>query len=486
MQKSRTFKLILIFFGVLFNYNLFGQSNEDIDNLRTEILLNMEDENNDLQSYLNYYAKKSPVESKFLEIKKELLQGNFSYGIEELYKLKNTVKGEQNTLIQFQYNWLLLQIDYLLGIEKKSITIPQINSGLSTDQIKVIIELIICKESFDLINKDVRKIILKKGISDNINKYQKNTYLISRLYYYLGDYYLKNNKIDSSLYYFNQSNSFISKNKLPVYLSDYNNLEIHKINYKKHQLNNQEYKEIINHLSIQNKPLDVFYAIDYYKFINTIAITFNDFKTLNTIHPIIIDLLSINQDNKMKGRAILMDKMSKDNLELIESSKKKWFIIYGLLLLCVLLSLIYLFIKRRKKDQFSELIEEDNTTKIINISDKTEDKILIKLIDFEQKHKYIQKNISLKSLALLFDTNPRYISEIINKHKHTNFSNYINDLRIDYIVNKLESDVEYRKYKVSYLAETCGFSSHSLFTTIFKNKVGVSPIEFIQKLKNNE
>ena len=37
-------------------------------------------------------------------------------------------------------------------------------------------------------------------------------------------------------------------------------------------------------------------------------------------------------------------------------------------------------------------------------------------------------------------------------------------------------------YKISYLAENCGFSSHSSFATVFKSITGISPVKFIELL----
>ncbi|HLV38436.1 helix-turn-helix domain-containing protein, partial [Xanthomarina sp.] len=62
----------------------------------------------------------------------------------------------------------------------------------------------------------------------------------------------------------------------------------------------------------------------------------------------------------------------------------------------------------------------------------------------------------------------------------------INKLRIQYIVNKLKSDPDYLNYKISYLAEECGFSSHSKFSASFKNVTGLSPSTFISNLTNNK
>ncbi|RTZ46822.1 hypothetical protein EJ377_15815 [Chryseobacterium arthrosphaerae] len=44
----------------------------------------------------------------------------------------------------------------------------------------------------------------------------------------------------------------------------------------------------------------------------------------------------------------------------------------------------------------------------------------------------------------------------------------MNRLRINYIVDKLINDEKYRQYKISILADECGFSSHSKFAAVFK------------------
>ncbi|AZA77307.1 AraC family transcriptional regulator [Chryseobacterium sp. G0186] len=63
------------------------------------------------------------------------------------------------------------------------------------------------------------------------------------------------------------------------------------------------------------------------------------------------------------------------------------------------------------------------------------------------------------------------------------FNNYLNGLRINYITAKLYDTPIFREYKISYLAETCGFSSREVFAVIFKKETGVSPSYFINQLK---
>ena len=117
---------------------------------------------------------------------------------------------------------------------------------------------------------------------------------------------------------------------------------------------------------------------------------------------------------------------------------------------------------------------------------ETEEQILNKLKRFESSKRFTSKDISLAVLAGQLDSNTKYLSEIINNHYHVNFNTYINKLRINYIIEKLKNDPNFINYKISYLAENCGFSSHSSFATVFKSITGISPVKFIELLNQEK
>lgn len=117
---------------------------------------------------------------------------------------------------------------------------------------------------------------------------------------------------------------------------------------------------------------------------------------------------------------------------------------------------------------------------------ETEEHILNKLKRFESSKRFINKDISLAVLAGQLDSNTKYLSEIINTHYNVNFNTYINKLRINYIIEKLKTDPNFINYKISYLAENCGFSSHSSFATVFKSITGISPVKFIELLNQEK
>lgn len=116
------------------------------------------------------------------------------------------------------------------------------------------------------------------------------------------------------------------------------------------------------------------------------------------------------------------------------------------------------------------------------MTSETESKLLELLEEFEKGALYNNKGMSLSFLAGELNTNTKYLSYVINQHKCTDFKTYINRLRINYIVDKLINDEKYRQYKISILADECGFSSHSKFAAVFKAVTDYSPSAYIKYL----
>lgn len=106
--------------------------------------------------------------------------------------------------------------------------------------------------------------------------------------------------------------------------------------------------------------------------------------------------------------------------------------------------------------------------------------------EFEKKRQYLDKDISLSVLSAQFGVNSRYVSHYINQNKEKDFATYINELRINYAVYALENKPNFLRYKISYLAEQCGFASHSRFTINFKKVTGVLPSDFMASVKEKQ
>lgn len=119
------------------------------------------------------------------------------------------------------------------------------------------------------------------------------------------------------------------------------------------------------------------------------------------------------------------------------------------------------------------------------ISEAVEAKLLSDLDEFEKTARYTDNQISLPMLAGILNTNTKYLSYVLKTHKSKDFNTYINELRIRYIIAKIEQNDVFKNYKISYLAEEAGFSSHSKFSAIFKSVTGFSPSTFLDYLEKS-
>lgn len=131
-------------------------------------------------------------------------------------------------------------------------------------------------------------------------------------------------------------------------------------------------------------------------------------------------------------------------------------------------------------------VPETETRRGLVIPKETEQRLLDGLARAEAESIYLGKEVTLPYIASVLKTNTKYLSATINKHKEKDFNGYINEWRINYIVDKLCHDKNYQQYKISHLAEECGFSSHSKFAAAFKMVTGVSPSSFIENLKKDQ
>lgn len=124
-------------------------------------------------------------------------------------------------------------------------------------------------------------------------------------------------------------------------------------------------------------------------------------------------------------------------------------------------------------------------SRTMTIPENVEQEIIKGLKKFEEKEKFRNPNLTAAMLAVSLNTNTTYLTIAIKKNKGANFNSYINELRINYICQKIKKYPNYCNYKMSYLAEDCGFISHSSFSTIFKKVTGIPPSEFLAAVEKN-
>lgn len=118
-----------------------------------------------------------------------------------------------------------------------------------------------------------------------------------------------------------------------------------------------------------------------------------------------------------------------------------------------------------------------------DMSRGSQEKLVFQLEKWERDRKFLERDLSLARLASAFRTNTTYLSGVIAQERDKKFTEYINDLKIDYITEELKLSRKLREYNNGGLAEECGFSSTQRFVNAFKARNGISPTFFVEALK---
>lgn len=187
---------------------------------------------------------------------------------------------------------------------------------------------------------------------------------------------------------------------------------------------------------------------------------------------------------------------AKDEIEELLRFEKKQNIFFIILIAILIGWLGYMIYKAREnKRKFRKLMERKTqqskptaeiklkNTGNLNINPDVIASVLKHLDKFEASEKFLAKDITLPKLAKMFDSNIVYVSKIISHSRQKKSTDYVNDLKIDYIIIQLRENSRFRNYTNKALGEEAGFSTTQHFTRAFSKNTGISPTYFIQELK---
>lgn len=307
------------------------------------------------------------------------------------------------------------------------------------------------------------------SLSKSIDYLRKNKDLPNEsfAYHYLGSSYNKIQDFRESIFYFKKVDSIF--NIIGDIHPDLRKSYIHIINYYRKEENLSKELEYIQ------------------KLLRVDSILNNNYKNITSV---------INREydtpKLLNDRQIVINRLNK---------KVKLNNLYLLLTLLISFSLIVVAIfqyKKRKKQKiiFENLIQNSSKGNIpsgplkvkkesIDLPKEIIDDLLEKLSIFEKKEGYLSRNIKLSALAKDMKTNTKYLSYVINNFKNHNYAQYINDLRINYIIDALKNNSTLRKYTVKAISETAGFNNTESFSKAFHKKTGIYPSYFIKQLNKN-
>lgn len=177
-----------------------------------------------------------------------------------------------------------------------------------------------------------------------------------------------------------------------------------------------------------------------------------------------------------------------------EVFETRYYISVGIILLLVLIFGWLCTWKTRGDNHLKkiiELLEKNNQDKssndnksndtYIEIDEAIVAAILENLQAFERERGFLITKITLHQFAKQLKTNTKYLSKVINTYKLKSFRSYINDLRIQYSIEELENNTDYRKYTVEAMAKESGFNTASSFSKAFQKKTGETVSSFLKQ-----
>ena len=227
--------------------------------------------------------------------------------------------------------------------------------------------------------------------------------------------------------------------------------------------------------------------IDYYQQRNNRELELYYVSTLLKVDQV------LHKDFKYLSGKIHKEYDTKNLIQTQRNIEKYWTVIITIMTVIIAV-LVYRHYKNKRlfeelmnrKPETHQSLASNNTSKDteLDINPEVIAAILKNLEKFERNKKYLEKDMTLAKMALLLNTNTKYVSKIIARYRDKGTVEYITYLKIDHIIQLLINENKYRNYKNKSLSDEAGFGSTQIFTRAFKNQTGLSPTYFISKLRS--
>lgn len=117
------------------------------------------------------------------------------------------------------------------------------------------------------------------------------------------------------------------------------------------------------------------------------------------------------------------------------------------------------------------------------LSEELYKKILLDLQKAMTEEKlYLRQDLSMHQLAKEIKTNTTYLSRIIKETYKTNFSTFLNSLRINE-AKTIFANEQYHNFTIDAISRECGYKNKSTFNKAFRNITGFKPNEYRKQIK---
>jgi len=340
------------------------------------------------------------------------------------------------------------------------------------------------------ISKRNNNVFLQNILNNMARVYQKEKEYDSAYYYYklaliesrknydsldearilsnIGILFWKLQNKDSALFYINLSNNIATDKNILETLME-NNLTLYEIEESKGNIKK---------------------AFDYYKKYANLKDSVLNTGTMNDINQL-QHLYEISKTNKQIEQLTIEQQIKEQT---IHYQKIIWFITLTVLLL-VCGGLLYIYLQKRELSKAYKILFEKNIEILDyqkNSSEKYGRSSLKRELQDELMHKILtlmedsvvicHTDFTLDRLAELVQSNPTYVSQVINDEAKKNFRSFLNSYRIPE-AQRYFSEPDAAKFSIESVAFKVGFKSRNAFDNAFKEITGVTPSFYFKSIQ---
>lgn len=186
----------------------------------------------------------------------------------------------------------------------------------------------------------------------------------------------------------------------------------------------------------------------------------------------------------------IMQIAKEEQQRLVEHRKNIQLLVLGIVALAIICSLFFalyyqknrllIALVKRQREALERKSQQERRSQVLADGKKKE--LIAQLEQLMKEQKAFCENLLTKErVAEMLQTNRTYLSQVINEVYGKSFTQYINDLRIEEALRRLDDPDSRRALRLIGL--DLGFNSPTTFNTQFQQRTGMTPAQYRQKVR---
>ena len=199
---------------------------------------------------------------------------------------------------------------------------------------------------------------------------------------------------------------------------------------------------------------------------------------------------SQNQIRVQEAFAELLDIAQHEQRDIISHRKNQQLMLLALTALTLICASFWLMYRQKSRlltaivQQNHEALKREESTeqRAQGLSDEKKRDLLTRLeILMKDPQVYCEHLLTKDRVAEQLETNRTYLSQVINEAYGKSFTQYINDLRINEAIRRLDDPTNQRALRL--ICQDLGFNSQTTFNTQFQSRTGMTPAQYRKKVQ---